>query len=254
MKDAPRSGDIVVMIIHGDHERAKGAEIAADLSGFKQALCIIVGESGEFPVSAVSGPNRWVWQQSPVPGKHDATKRIILGYPPDAPALLFMSNILSVQREYDWFFAGQVTHSHRYACVEQLRRMSRGFLLETAGFWQGMERSNYYTALNRAKIIPCPSGPETPDTFRVWEALEAGCVPIVDASCPKKDFPTGFWEYVLGKPLPFPVISDWKTLPDVIQEELQKWPANRDALYKWWMNYKRHLLREANMVTQCLTW
>ena len=33
-------------------------------------------------------------------------------------------------------------------------------------------------------MIPCPSGPATPDSFRLWEALEAGCVPIADGYAP----------------------------------------------------------------------
>jgi hypothetical protein len=86
--------------------------------------------------------------------------------------------------------------------------------------------------------VPCPSGPVTPDTFRLWESLEAGCVPIVDATCPKSGFPDGFWPYTLHSVPPFPIIYDWKDLPDMIEAELNKWPFNAVALGGWWREYQ----------------
>jgi hypothetical protein len=89
-----------------------------------------------------------------------------------------------------------------------------------------------------AKIIPCPSGPVTPDTFRLWEALESGCVPIVDASCPKIGFPPYFWERMFGEKPPFQLVHNWDCLPDLIQEQVNEWPSNAIALQGWWANYQ----------------
>jgi len=133
---------------------------------------------------------------------------------------------------------GQVTHIRRIQCVEQLRKMPNGYLLENKGFWQGLERSEYYRVLASAKIIPCPSGPTTPDSFRMAEALEAGCLPIVDATCPVRGYPEGFWRNIFGYDPPFPIIEDWRDLPRVMEISLQGWPDNRNRAYEWWKGYK----------------
>jgi hypothetical protein len=144
-----------------------------------------------------------------------------------------------VDRPLDWFFAGQVTHVRRIQCVTELRKLSNGLLLETPGFWQGMDRAEYFRTMASSKLVICPAGSSTPDTLRVAEALEAGCVPVVDARYAQFNRPSGFWEYVFKSRPPFPLIEDWTTLPQVIAEELAKWPANRDALTAWWLEYKR---------------
>jgi hypothetical protein len=120
--------------------------------------------------------------------------------------------------------------------------MPNGLLHETPGFWQGLERSEYYIKMSQAKIIPCPSGPVTPDTIRLSEALEAGCLPIADGTCPRPGYPAnGYWQYVLGCNPPFPIIYDWTTLPEVMRRELEQWPRNRDTAVAWWREYKRSM-------------
>jgi hypothetical protein len=116
--------------------------------------------------------------------------------------------------------------------------MPNGRLIENAGFWQGLPRAEYYATMASAKIIPCPSGPTTPDSFRVAEALEAGCLPIVDATCPRAGYPEGFWKNIFGYVPPIPFIEDWKDLPAVMEKALAGWPANRDTAYAWWQAYK----------------
>ena len=50
----------------------------------------------------------------------------------------------------------------------------------TDGFARGIEQDEYLDLLAAAREAPCPPGPNTPDTFRLYEALEAGCQPVVD--------------------------------------------------------------------------
>lgn len=247
MKDAPQRGDRAVFVIHGDHEKTKVSQVLEDVQKFKHPFCIIIGESGEFPAFLLKPYCTQVWEQSPDPNGM-GSRGLILGYPPDCPSLLSGHDVLAVDKKYNWFFAGQVTHNHRQKCVEQLRTLKNGFLLETPGFWQGLSRPEYYATLAQSKIVPCPSGPETPDTFRIWEALEAGCVPIVDMMCPKREI-NGFWNKVLQSP-PFPIIQDWSDLPQFINSELFNWPHNRDKLFHWWMMYKMSLGLEAKLACQ----
>lgn len=240
--EMPTSGvDGAVVVYHGDHEFTKIEEIQKELATLKWALIIVIGdESALFPCGRLVALNRKVWFQIPMPGaRHSySVRNLICGYPPDAPEHLAPFDSTSVERPLDWFFSGQITHARRIACATELRKMKNGRLIENAGFWQGLPRAAYYAAMASAKIIPCPSGPTTPDSFRMAEALEAGCLPIVDGTCPREGYPEGFWKNIFGYEPPFPVIYDWATLPQVMEKALAEWPKNRDIACKWWQLYK----------------
>jgi hypothetical protein len=143
-------------------------------------------------------------------------------------------------RELDWFFAGQANHERRRKLVATLLGLPGGRLKETAGFAQGFDRVDYLALMAQAKVVPCPSGPATPDSFRVWEALEAGCIPVVDEDCPAYNTP-GFWELLLGEKPPFPTVTDWSTFPAVLDGLLDGWPDNTAIIQAWYRDYKQRL-------------
>jgi hypothetical protein len=90
----------------------------------------------------------------------------------------FAGTIPPVKR-LDWFYAGQ-GGAHRQAMLDYLARLPGGALKVTSGFAQGIDQTRYLEGMGSAAIAPCPPGPNTPDTFRLWEGLEAGCVPYMD--------------------------------------------------------------------------
>ena len=241
MADCPADATEAVVVIHGEHVLNQAYQVQVDLNRFQRSLVIVFcDEPGNFPTRTLMTPNRRIWQQMPVQGVHDFADRfMICGYPHDTQMHLANYDATLVDRPIDWFFAGQVTHIRRIQCVTELRRLPNGKLIETPGFWQGLERAEYFRTMAASKIVICPSGTSTPDTLRVAEALEAGCMPIVDNVYPQSNRPAGFWQYVLKCQPPFPLITDWSTLPQILAEELAKWPANRDAAMEWWKTYKR---------------
>jgi hypothetical protein len=249
MRECPPYSEEAIFIIHGEHEHNRFTEIRDNLSSFRRALIILGNDdSGNFPAQNLLGQGRKLWYQFGVPGRHDQASRFLTcSYPSDAKTLLAPYNSKSIYRPLDWMFSGQITHRRREECAAQLRDMPCGFLHETKSFWYGLERPEYYRLMASAKIIPCPSGPVTPDTIRMAEALEAGCLPIIDATCSRAGYPDGYWEYVLGETPPLPIIRDWSTLPQVMEQELSRWPYNRDIAVEWWKQYKeslRHWLAE----------
>jgi predicted aldo/keto reductase-like oxidoreductase len=51
--------------------------------------------------------------------------------------------------------------------------MLGGQCVETDGFGKEiLDYETYMTRMAQAKIVPCPSGIETPDNFRLYEALD----------------------------------------------------------------------------------
>lgn len=241
MAELPADAAEGIVIIHGEHEHNQFLKIAEDLCRLQRVIIVLTGDdAASFPSQNLLTPGRKLWQQMPIPGKHDRASRLLIcGYPADAKTLLEPHK--NMERDLDWSFAGQITHQRRFDCVEQLRKMPNGLLKENSSFWFGMERPEYYKSMARSKIIPCPSGPVTPDTIRLSEALEAGCLPLADGTCARQNYPNGYWQYVLGCEPPFPIIDDWGTLPEVMERELARWPYNRDIAVEWWQQYKQSL-------------
>lgn len=229
--------DYAVVIIHGGHLRYQVETINASAQELQGVLFIIIGdEEADFPEHQLRHRNMKLWRQSPIPGKSKADRFPIVGYPCDC-----REHLVYQYRDLDWFFAGQVTHARREECVRELRKMENGRLLETKQFYSGLEHADYFRTLGRAKVIPCPSGPVCSDTFRMAEALEAGCIPIVDEWPGWRGSPIrGFWNMVFPQGIPFPLIENWSQLPQVMESLLFDYARKKAEVNAWWAEYKRN--------------
>lgn len=214
-----------------------------DIERLAWVLLLLTGdEEASFPAERVAHPNMRLWVMSPRPGRpaHEAATKLGTGFPPQLHTLM---PSVAPDKTSDFFFAGQVTHERRTQCVEQLEQLDGGECHPSAGFTQGLPPAEYMAGLAAAKVAPCPSGPETPDTFRLFEALEAGCVPIADTRVPKGDFPDWYWTWFFGEEPPFPVLRDWVDLPHYIRETLADYPAVNNRVMAWWLHKKRDMAR-----------
>lgn len=196
-----------------------------------------------------------VWVMTPAVYDELAVPAAMIGEgsPPGIDDVL--AGTSGLDREFAWGYAGQITHERRQQAELAMRGMvtswdagadghadstlGRCWYLGTEGFTQGMDQDQYWRFLARTKVAPCPAGPETASSFRVWEALEAGCVPIVDARPPGGT--PGYWDRVLGPHHPLPVIDDWATLPTVIGQVLDDWALNAATVSAWWQQHKWEL-------------
>jgi hypothetical protein len=180
-----------------------------------------------------------VWVQTPHPQLHpDADGYLPVGYPPNTREIT--REFAGQERLLDWAFAGQVTHIRRRQLHEQLvTHPEGGFLLATDLFASGLPQHVYLADMTAAKVAPCPGGPQTPDTFRLWEALQAGCVPLVDTQAGERDL-TGYWDLLWGHHTPpFPLVNDWETFPQVLTDQIHAWPAPASQAGAWWLHFQR---------------
>ncbi len=238
-----------VVVVPAQHHVDQVDRLNADLARLPWALTILAGdECSLFPWGRLVHRNMKLWVMTPRPHVHhplcDPTaggldgRFIGEGFHVDTPDVL---NALSpaAPRDLDWFFAGQVTHERRRRCVEALNYLPHlpSQLVETPGFTQGLDRHDYLRRLAAAKVAPCPSGPGTPDSFRAYEALEAGVLPLVDAVTSEGWH--GYWSFMLGERPPFPVIDEWSDLDLVMSQALEDWPANANRAFAWWQQKKR---------------
>jgi hypothetical protein len=260
----PPKIDHAVILFHGGNEAAiaRGPALAAIMSAelmhYRSVIFVSLGdEEDRFPLHLLAHPNMRIWTQTPRPeGQNAATadRYLIEGYHHDTRSIL--DTFPPHERDLDWFFAGQVTHERREACVRALaasrdpfvriRRSHkhdeegftvRSILIKTKAFGSGLSHETYYEFMRRAKIVPCPSGPETPDSFRMAEALESECVPVLDACSPNR--PEGYWDLVFGPEHPFFVIRDWeREWEPVMDEILGDYERHQRACKDFWQRFK----------------
>lgn len=227
-----------VVILPGRALAGKEKEINKDLKRLSWCLLVVAGdEENSFSVEDIKHPNIKIWIQNPRTGRHDNFRRMGCGYPPELSN--FGPKEDSGQKVMDWFFAGQINHERREEMAKYLENVPKGIFKKTPSFATGFTQDGYYRRMVSAKIVPCPSGPETPDTFRLYEALELGCVPIADTQTPKEDWTREFWPWLFGEGVPFPTIVDWEYLPGTIEDCVSQFPTLNNRIQAWWMRYKR---------------
>jgi hypothetical protein len=225
-------------------------ELNRDLERLKWAVVILVGdEANEFPAHLINHPNMKLWIMSPSP-KHyvPGARKIGSGFPPQAREWLPQYKEDAYNKPVDYFFAGQITHGRRLGMRTELETMEEfkptnhieGVFLFTEGFTQGMQHEMYYKGLAASKVAPCPAGPESPDSFRLYEALEAGCIPIVDAISPRVQF-TDYWTWFFDEEPPFPVYTEYSQIRGYITDGVESAPAKSNRIFAWWQNKKRDM-------------
>jgi len=206
-------------------------------------LILTSDEESLFPVELLKHDDMKLWVMTP-DFKHaypEGTKFLGEGYPPHMKL-----PDTAPEKTLDYFFSGQITHERRqmlktaqetiveFKDVNQLN----GEFIETPGFTQGLGPQEYYERMMSAKAVPCPSGPATPDSFRVFEALECGAVPIADSESPSGVI--DYWQQ-LYPDAPFPHFNNY----DFVQSELirirDEYPVINNKCMAWWMRYKRDL-------------
>lgn len=242
--DKVPDGEGAVVVVPGQHHTSADdvARLNAELARLPWAVVVLTGdECSHFPWRELAHPAMRLWVMTPQPGVHDdcPARFVGEGWRYDTPDVLATFAAEASEKAQDWFFAGQVTHRRREMMAGALRRMgpAAGHLVETPGFTQGLDRAQYLRGLAGAKVAPCPAGACTPDSFRLYEALEAGCLPLLDDTSPQGW--SGFWSLMGEARPPAPVVTEWRQVGLTIGEVLRCWPANANRAFAWWQQYKR---------------
>lgn len=228
-----------ILIIPGQYWAKRCYEISEAISRYDWVLLIKTGDEANIldPYQIYHRNCRW-WVQTPdtrteyEPG----TRFFGVGYPPH------FNNLKPQDRDTDIFLSAQNTHARRNQCFGQVTR-ARGkkMVQATPGFTKGMDPAEYALWMCAAKVAPAPSGADSPDSFRVYEALEAHAIPIADDISPTYDS-AGYWR-MLFPDAPFPILNTYEQLPGYIEDQLKAWPANANKITAWWMRQKRNMSR-----------
>jgi hypothetical protein len=222
-----------ILIVPGRYWANRIGDINEALSRYQWVLLIRTGDEEDlFDVAKIEHPNAKLWVQTPRVGVDYDARLFGVGFPPhfnqlpkDPPEKLL-----------DVFLSCQDTHERRHEAFAALEGIE-GRVHRTEGFTQGMDPLEYADCMTIAKIAPCPSGAESPDSFRVFEALEAHAIPIADDVSPVYDS-RGYWRTVFPD-APFPILVDYGDLAGWTEDLLEGWPDNANRITAWWMRRKR---------------
>lgn len=200
-------------------------------------VIVVSDENNLFPVEELAHPNMKIWVQTPRVGRQYGDVRYFgVGY---GDARKYRG---SGEKCTDVFLSGQNTHARRNEIFDLLSQYKESHpelnvhLNPTKGFTQGYTSQEYYRLLEGAKIAPAPSGIVSPDSFRVYEALELGCIPIADDLSPTYD--SRYYWKMLFPDTPMPILSD-ANISDIIDREIVSYPQRRNEIFAWWIGKKR---------------
>lgn len=143
----------------------------------------------------------------------------------------------AADRPHLWGFAGDADKTTRAAMLAAMPSLAPGRLHLIHG-WDAPDSlpvADYRTLMESIVFAPCPTGFASPDSFRMAEALEAGCIPILERAGNGLD---DYFHAALG-PHPLPVIDDWSQAPALIVQ-LRSTDAIeplRRRCIDWWRAY-----------------
>lgn len=126
-------------------------------------------------------------------------------------------------REQLWSFYG-TRWVQRDAKLEALKSI-QPHNLTLYDSWEAKKlgEKEYLARLLDSVFVPCPAGNNS-ETFRFYEALDAGCIPIVS----RDDMDPAFLDFI-GKNIPMIVLNNWGEAPLMIQQVY----SNKDFLEKY---------------------
>jgi hypothetical protein len=157
------------------------------------------------------------------------------------------------QRKLAWSFAGSVDKPSRVEMLQTLSTIEPNLmkLLPTWKQPQPEEADEYIKSLEDTKFIPCPRG-QNYETYRLYEALEAGCLPICIGEVNNEH---DCYNKLIGDKAIL-IVQDWSAAKSMIQQlnnNLQALDQIQENLIKYWTNHKAnitaHILASLERIT-----
>lgn len=159
-----------------------------------------------------------------------------LGWPEGTPQRSALKPVEA--RKYLWSFLGNQTASSRPEMLKALRRIEPQFVYCTAGAAGNklMSRPEYHALLDDTVFAPCPMGNAVMETWRFYESLEAGCIPIIEAR------PWMHYHERLLGPHPVPAVYGWSQAArfmKALSKDPDRLQALQQSIVNWWGQCKQ---------------
>lgn len=179
--------------------------------------------------------------------------RILLG----TPYRIKDYDTTPLEKQYLWSFIGQNQNPFRQQAVSAMMDLlgtSDGYLQVISGFGgycdDGVLYQNYLDIMRQSKFVICPAGSMCVDSFRLYEAIECGAIPITDIRAPRDPHGFNYWSEVYPlNGLDYVTAWDADLLISMMNlERDQAVPLDHNGevftgsvSHYWWWRYKREL-------------
>jgi len=185
-------------------------------------------ESGVFDLSQIYKNCNYVWRTfcSNQYFENSHVKCIPIGY---------KSGVLNKQkknRKYKWAFIGTPHKSSRHDLLFQFSDIKPFFCHKTEKFDEKIISADEMSeVLSLTEFMPCPNGFVHPETYRLYEALECECIPVVENAYQYYDrlFPHN----------PFIKVNKWAEAKPTIKgwnnDQIEK---KKEECKIWWSDHK----------------
>lgn len=211
--------------------------------GYKFALYDLSDELLNSPIDTYSNA-MFVLRELYRPNMPDHVLHIPCGYNTGFASI--SDNPTSQERSYTWSFVGNRMDATREKMKTNMNNVDHGYFYSgTDHEMKTITPAEMSKIYRNSKFIPCPHGWFIIDTFRVTEALEAGAIPIVDAS--------DYWQNLYGEVPPFIQINDWNDAPTIVNSLLnnpEKLEELRLSCYNWWCAVKEDATVEVESLAE----
>jgi hypothetical protein len=166
-----------------------------------------------------------------------------IGYRDGPPAGKPLNVRPSGARRYVWSFSGEVFKSSRPDMITALADMKPHFLIRSdlkdgRPIDRNVGQEEYYEVMTDSMFAPCPMGNANIESYRFYEALECGAIPIVE----KRLF-FDYYRNLLGD-TPVPTVSGWKGARRLVRDCLgnaHQLEGLQRECFDWWQAYKPKL-------------
>lgn len=232
----------IVCFPAGAHDPRRVGWLNNQLARLQRVILFVTSdECSLWPVDLIRHRNIQLWVQTPSPDKKYPQGTIFIGE--GAPN---MPKPPLTEKDLDVFLAGQSNHERRAMAhevvIKHVLEKGRAEDYMSAQFLSGYTRDEYLAKLRRTKAAPAPAGACTQDSFRAYEALESGAVPLLDM-LRHDGTGQGYWEMVA------PALALWlqytnaASLEGAIASVLEEWPYSAIRAHGTWHHMRRDYSR-----------
>ena len=226
------TSDDVLIIVDSSIEKKEELYTKLKLICSKMFLIHLGDESGAYDLTSIYNNFNFVWRSFCL-NKFFNNKKVNclpIGY---KSGVFFRKKIGS--RKYKWAFIGTPHRSSRHDILFQFSDIEPSFCHKTNKFNEKIINVDQMSdILSSTEFIPCPNGFFHPETYRLYEALECECIPIVENAFRYYDrlFPNN----------PFIKVDKWIEAKSIIKGWNKEQIRNKkDECVSWWNQYKTQL-------------
>jgi hypothetical protein len=147
-------------------------------------------------------------------------------------------------RQYVWSFTGEIKAS-RADMASAFDGLQPNFMTSTASIYAGagrkLSKPEFDDVLDNTIFSPCPMGNAILETWRLYESLELGCIPIVETRAS-----LDYFTYLFGRH-PIPSFRSWWAARRYVERALTDKPFLREKQLQvsgWWTDKKQDVRRQ----------